>query len=179
MRYILAITLIVLAFSSFAQTKTTEALDKNYSSRTFFLYHNTLRMINQSEDAAFDELIKDIEKMKLVWVNKKEKNFTTEKFKKLISDYKAEAFEEIMTSRYDGKSFNVLMKEKNGKTKGMLVTVDDSENVYVLDIVGSISLNNITKLFNTLDSSSDIGDRIRNIAQKSKEKEKEKEKGDH
>jgi Domain of unknown function (DUF4252) len=179
MRYLILFLLVALVGNAFGQSKTTEALDKTYSSRTFFFYNNTLRMINQSEDKVFDELIKDIEKMKLVWVNKKEKNFTTDKFKKLIVDYKAESFEEMMTSRFEGKSFNVLIKEKDGKTKGMLVTVDDSESVYVIDIVGSIALNNINKFFNTLNGSSDIGQRIRNIAGKSAEKEEEKEKAGH
>jgi hypothetical protein len=169
--------LLALSYTSFAQAKTTDALDKKYSSKTFFFYNNTLRMINQAEDKGFDELIKDIEKMKIVWVQKKEKGFTNETFKKMLNDYKSESFEEIMNSRHDGRSFNVFMKEKDGKTKGMLVTVDDTESVYVLDIVGSIALNNITKFFQTLDQSSDVGERLRrNFTDKSKEKE---DKADH
>lgn len=171
MRYLLLFMLVTVSFLGSAQTKTTEALDKKYSSRTFFLYHNTLRMINQGENEAFDDLIKNIEKMKVIWVNKKEKNFSTENFKKLMSDYKSESFEEIMNSRHEGKSFNVLMKEKNGKTEGMLVTVNDTESVYVMDIVGSIELSNITELFKTLDESSDIGERIKSIASKSEKKD--------
>ena len=170
MRYLILFLLVAVSFLGSAQTKTTEALDKKYSSRTFFLYHNTLRMINQGENEAFDDLIKNIEKMKVIWVNKKEKNFSTENFKKLMSDYKSESFEEIMNSRHEGKSFNVLMKEKNGKTEGMLVTVNDTESVYVMDIVGSIELTNITELFKTLDESSDIGERIKSIASKSEKK---------
>ncbi|RAV99850.1 DUF4252 domain-containing protein [Pseudochryseolinea flava] len=170
MRYPIMFMLVAVSFFTVAQTKTTEALDKKYSSRTFFLYHNTLRMVNQSENAAFDELIKDIEKMKVVWVNKKEKNFTNDNFKKLISDYRSESFEEIMNSRHEGRNFNVLMKEKNGKTLGMLAIVNDTESVYVLDIVGSIALNNVMELFKTLDSSADIGERIKTIANKSEKK---------
>jgi hypothetical protein len=174
MRYLIMYMLVAASFTASAQTKTTEALEKKFSSRTFFLYHNTLRAINQSENPAFDELIKDIEKMKVIWVNKKEKNFTNDNFKTLISDYKSESFEEIMTSRHEGKNFNVLVKEKDGKTRGVLVTVNDTESVYIMDIVGSIALNNITQLFKTLDDSSDIGERIKMMTNKNQDKAEDK-----
>ena len=45
------------------QTKTTQALDDKYEGLTLYFYRNTLRMLNQKEDPAFDELIKDIEKI--------------------------------------------------------------------------------------------------------------------
>jgi hypothetical protein len=172
---------VFVTCSSFAQSKTTDALGEKYASRIFFFYNNTLRMINQGEDKEFDELIKDIEKMKLVWVDKKSKNFGTVQYQKLISDYKSESFEEIMTSRFQGKNFDVYLKEKDNKTKGMVVTVNDSESVYVLDIVGSIALDKVTKFFSTLDESSDVGKRIRNTFNnnhKDDEEDKEDEKGD-
>jgi hypothetical protein len=158
--------LLIISTASFAQTDATNELSEKYSSRTFFLYNNTLRMINQSGNAEFDELIKDIEKMKVVYVNKKEKNFGTEQYKKLVTSYKAERFEEIMSTKYEGRSFNAYIKEEGGKTKGMVVTVDDLENVYVMDIVGSVALNKITSLFTTLDGSSDIGQKFKSLMNK-------------
>jgi hypothetical protein len=122
-------------------------------------------MLNQKEDPGFDELIKDIEKMKFLVINKAQ-NFGSSDYKKLISSYKAEAFEEIMTSRIDGKNFDVFLKENSGKTQGMIVTVNDSTTLYVLDIVGSIALNKISSLFNTIDGSSDIAEKIREMAKK-------------
>jgi hypothetical protein len=157
-----ALALLLISVPVFSQSETTNALGDKYGSRIFFFYNNTLRMINQEENKEFDELIKDIQKMKLVWVQKKEKGFGPEQYKKLITEYKTESFEEIMTSRYNGKNFDVYLKEKNNKTQGMIVTVNDSESVYVLDIVGSIALSNVTKFFNTLDESSDVGRRIKN-----------------
>ena len=55
---------------------------------------------------------------------------------------------------------------ENGKTEGMVVTVNDSTNLYVLDIVGSIALDKVTKLFTTLDDSSDIGKKIKDFTKK-------------
>jgi hypothetical protein len=145
-----------------AQSATTEALQKSHSDAlTFFFYNNTLRMLNQQEDKEFDELIKDIEKMRFLMIKKSESGFGGNEYKKLVSEYKAEAFQEIMTSRHEGKNFDVYLKEKNGKTNGMLVLVNDSESLYVLDILGSIALEKVTKLYNTLDENTDISKKIK------------------
>lgn len=118
-------------------------------------------MLNQTDDKEFDELIKDIEKMRFLLIKKGESNFQGSDYKKLLSDYKAERFEEIMTSRHDGKNFDVYLKEKNGTTKGMLVLINDEENLYVLDILGRIALDKITSFYETLDESTDIGSKIK------------------
>lgn len=149
-----------------AQSKTTEELaKKNSEALSLFFYNNTLRMLNQKEDKDFDALIKDIEKMKFLMIDKK-KSFDNGGYKKLVSSYKAESFEEIMTSRHQGKNFDVFVKEKDGDTKGMLVLVNDSTNLYVLDIVGKIALDKITKLYSVMGESSEIGGRIKEFTKK-------------
>ncbi len=166
MKTILAVAFLFITSICLAQTETTNEFDRMYSSRTFFLYNNTLRMINQKGDKAFDELIKDIEKMKVVWVSKKNKNFGAEQYKKLVAGYQAEKFEEIMNTKHEGKSFNAYIKEKDGDTKGVVITVDDGENVYVMDIVGKIALNQITSFFSALDNNSDIGQKFKSMMNK-------------
>ncbi len=161
---------LVISLTSVAQTKTTEELHKKYGeSLSLFFYNNTLRMLNQKDDKEFDELIKDIEKMKFLMIEKA-KDFN---YKKLTTSYKAESYEEIMTSRMDGKRFDILLSEAKGKTKGVVVLVNDSTNLYVLDIVGSISLANATKLFSTIDESSDIGKQIKDFTKKDDKNKKE------
>jgi len=170
MKNYLALFLVIASGILHAQSKTTEALHKqNGDALSLFFYNNTLRMINQTEDKDFDELVKDIEKMKFLMIKKEKQHFTSTQYKQLVSDYKAESFEEIMTSRYQGKNFDVYVKEKDGKTKGMIVTVNDAESLYVLDIVGSIALNKITSFFSTIDQSSEVGKRIQNFIQKDKD----------
>lgn len=158
MRYIILLFFMLSAAAAKCQSKTTEKLHKkHHEALSLFFYNNTLRMINQNDDKEFDALIKDIEKMKFLMI-KKEK-FAKADYQRLITDYKSELFEEMMTSRHQGKNFDVYMKE--GSTKGMVVAVNDDENLYVLDIVGSIPLNKVTTLFNTIDESSEIGKKIK------------------
>jgi hypothetical protein len=161
-----------------AQSKTTEALQKKYDAMAFFFYNNTLRMLNQTEDKSFDELIKNIEKMKFLMINKTPESFDASGYKKVVNDYKAEAFEEIMTSRYDGKNFDIFIKGTEKKTEAMLVLVNDEKSLYVLDILGSIALNRVTELYKTIDGSSDIGKRIKAFAGDHNDDGDKKEKSD-
>lgn len=121
-------------------------------------------MVNQTENKEFDELIKDVEKMKFLVIKKDE--FKSDDYKKLISDYKSESFEEMLTSRHEGKNFDVYMRD--GKPTSMIVTVNDSDNLYVLDIVGSIPLNKVTSVFKTIEESDEIKEIIDKFAAKHK-----------
>lgn len=166
-------TLAALLFLSgtfvFAQSKTTQVLDDKFEGLSLYFYKNTLRMLNQKNDPDFDALIKDIEKMKFLLIDKGTA-FGKSEYKKLLSDYKAEEFEPIMTSRYQGKNFDIYMKDKKGSSLGTVVLVNDSTSLYVLDIIGTIDVSKASSLFSTIDSSSDIGKQIKNFTNR-KEKE--------
>jgi hypothetical protein len=162
MRYLSIVFFLLICNILQAQTKTTENLHKNNKEAfTLFFYQNTLRMFNQEDDKDLDELIKGIEKMKFVLVDKKK--FGSADYKKLVSGYKSESFEEIMTSRFEGKNFDVFLKEVSGQTKGMVIAVNDAERLMVLDIVGSIALDKITKFLSSIDKNTEIGDKIRSF----------------
>lgn len=160
--FILVSLLILLPALAPAQSATTEALQNKYTDAlSLFFYNNTLRMLNQNEDPEFDALIRDIEKMRFLMIRKDKTDFGSREFKTLVSDYKREAFEEAMTSRHKGKNFDVFVKGNNGATEGMLVLINDSANLYVLDILGRIDLNKITELYSKIDESTDIGNKIK------------------
>lgn len=145
-----------------AQSTTTEALRKKHADALeLFFYNNTLRMLNQADDKEFDDIIKDIEKMRFLMIKKTAGSFGSSDYQKLIADYKSEAFEEAMTSRHEGKNFDIYLKDKSGKTRGMLVLINDTSSLYVLDILGSVALDKVTKLYSTLDKSTDVGSKIK------------------
>ncbi len=159
------LTLAIVIFCPFqgrAQTETTIALNKRFDDAlTLYFYKNTLRMLNQSESKEFDELIKDIEKMKFLVIEKTADSFSSSDYKKLVTSYKNESYEEIMSSRFEGKNFDVFLKERNGVTKGMIVLANDSSSLYVLDILGRVEINKVTKLFSEIDNSAEIGKMIK------------------
>ena len=158
MKSVLIIVAVCWSSFVFGQSKTTEKLMEKYSgSFSLYFYQNTLRMINQKEDKEFDELIKDIEKMRLLIIKKTDYN---DDYKKLKGEYLHDSFEEVMTSRHEGKSFDIFVRESNGETKGMLAMVNGDENVFILDILGSIPFEKVGSLYSFMDDSSEVGDRI-------------------
>ena len=174
MRNFIIIAGLLACFNVSAQTKTTEDLHKKYSEAlSLFFYNNTLRMLNQNDDKDYDELIKNIEKMKFLMIDKA-KSFKPADYKKLVAEYKSESYEEIMTSRYQGKNFDVLLKDSGGKVKGTVVLVNDSTSLYVLDIVGSIAMDKVTSLYKALGESSDIGGQIEKFTHQHDPKKKKK-----
>ena len=153
--------------SMIAQTETTQALQKRFAdSFSLYFYKNTLRMLNQADNKEFDELIKNIEKMKFLVIDKSKTNFATADYKKLVHDYKSETYEEAVTSRYQGKSFDVYLKDSKGSTLGTVVLVNDSTSLYVLDMLGTIDVRKASELFSTIDESSDIGQKIKSFMSK-------------
>lgn len=146
-----------------AQTKTTIALDEKYEGLSLYFYKNTLRMLNQTDDKEFDELIKDIEKMKFLMIDKNESKFSKEDYTRLLAGYKSESYEEMMTSRFEGRNFDVYLHEKNGEVKGTVILANDSTSLFVLDIIGKIALDKAPALFKTIDGSTDIGKKIKDF----------------
>ena len=175
------ILLLAASFSLSAQSNTTNALDDKYEGLSLFFYKNTLKMFNQKDDKDFDELIKDIEKMKFLMIDKTKSAFAVADYKKLLSGYQGEKYEEMMTSRYKGKNLDMYIKQDNGKVKGTVILVNDSSSLYVLDILGRVALDKASALFKTLDESTDIGKKIKDFASgdDDKKKDKSKEKKEH
>lgn len=176
MKFILTIILLSSVGFVFGQTKTTQSLDDKYEGLTLFFYRNTLRMLNQTEDPAFDELIKDIEKMRFLMIDKTKSSFKKEDYKKLLSSYQGEEYEEMMTGRFDGRDFDIYLKEKNGDIKGTVILANDSTSLIVLDILGKIALNKAPELFKVIDGSTDVGKKIKNFVDKDTDKKGSEEK---
>ena len=159
-----------------AQSKTTDALQKQFdNSFSMYFYKNTLRMINQTDNKEFDEMVKNIEKMKFLMIDKSKKDFGSTDYKKLKSSYASETYEEIMTSRYEGKNIDIYVKDKKGSALGTVVLVNDSTSLYVLDILGTIDIKQASKLFSILDGSSEIGQKIKNFMDKGDDHKGKKE----
>jgi hypothetical protein len=145
-----------------AQTKTTELLDEKHDGTSLYFYKNTLRMLNQKEDKEFDDMIKDIEKIRFVMIDRLQEAFTNDDYKKLKNDYtKKESYEEIMNGRMDGRNINVYVRESGGKVKGTIIMASDSSNLYVLDILGKIALEKAGSLFKMIDENSDVAQKLK------------------
>jgi hypothetical protein len=180
MKLFTSILFLFLTGISLAQTNTTKILSEKYKgSLSLYFYNNTLRMLNQTDDADFDALIKDIEKMKFLMIDKTTVGFNQDDWKKLIKGYQSESYEEMLTSRHEGKNFNVYMREKNGDVKGTVVLISDSTSLFVLDILGKISLDKVTALYQKIDESTDVGNKIKAFTDRGERKRSKDDDEDH
>src|ERR1043166_2874034 len=178
MRFPLLAFIFCASVSAFAQSTTTNDLDKKYEGLSLYFYKNTLKMFNQQDNKEFDEMVKDIEKMKFLLIDKNKSAFAQADYKNLLKSYQGEKYEEMMTSRYKGKNLDVYIKQDNGRVKGTVILVNDSSSLYVLDILGRVALDKATTLFKTLDESTDIGKKIKDFtSDDDKKKAKKKEHG--
>lgn len=171
----IALLLLMISTAGWGQTKTTNSLDEKYEGLSLFFYRNTLRMLNQSDDPSFDELIKDIEKMKFLMIDKAGSQFTKEDYQKLLTGYKSENYEEMMSGRMEGRNFDVYLRESGGDVKGTVILANDSTSLMVLDILGKISLSKVQEFFNAIDNSTDIGSKIKDFASGKDDKKKKKD----
>jgi hypothetical protein len=169
----LLLALLVSCTIGISQSLTTQQLARKFDGAlSLYFYKNTLRMLNQSESKEFDDLIKDIEKMKFVMIDKADK-LDGKAYKALTNEYKKESFEPVMTSRHQGRNFDIFVKDKKGSPLGTVVLVNDSTSLIVLDIIGTMDITKAYTLFNTIDNSTDIGNRIKNFVDKDKKKNKD------
>lgn len=176
MRILTLVLMVSLCSGVMAQTKTTQALDEKYDGLSLFFYRNTLRMLNQTDDPSFDELTKDIEKMRFMLIDKAEAGFTDINYTKLLSDYKGEGYEEMMSGRAEGRAFTVYLRETDGNVKGTIILAKDDESVMILDILGKIALNKVPEFFNTISNSTDLGGKIKDFMSDNEEEDKDKKK---
>jgi Domain of unknown function (DUF4252) len=170
----IVILLLALPLTVTAQTKTTIELDKKYEGMSLYFYKSTLKMLNQNDDKNFDELVKDIEKMRFMSIDKGKEKFGKLEYGALKKSYQGESYDEVMTGRFDGRNLDVFVKEVNGNVKGTVVLVNDSTNVYVLDILGKVALDKVSSLFN---GNTNISKKITDFMKKDNtDEQKEKDK---
>lgn len=171
---LLSLLMALVILPAAAQSKTTDALEKKFdNSMAFYFYKNTLRMLNQQENKEFDDLIRNIEKLKFLIIDKGEGRFAPSDYKKLISDYRAENYEAIVTSRMDGRNFDIYLNDA-GHTPATVVLVNDSTSLFVLDMIGSLDVTKAGALFSAIDGSSEIGKKIKDFTEHKDTKKKGK-----
>ena len=120
-------------------------------------------MLNQQDSKEIDDLINNIEKLKFLMVDKNAKGFGPADYKKLTSDYRKESYEQIVSGRIEGRSFDIFFKDAKGSTPGTILLVNDSSSLFVLDMIGTIDVNKAGALFSMIDGSTDIGKKIKNF----------------
>jgi hypothetical protein len=145
--FIFILLILASPLASFGQSETIQKWHKKYDDAfVMFFYKSTLNMLNIQDSKEFEELIKDIDKMKLLRIDKEKFSFSKEQYKELVSDYRGEDFEELMTLKQKEMKINAYIKEDGGDTEGIVVLLNEASNLIILDIKGSVPLAKIAEL---------------------------------
>ena len=147
MNKIFTLLLLTIFSSSFAQSRTTQEFHKDHEDAfVLFFYSNTLKMLNQDDNPEFEELIRDIEKMKFVRVNKSDAGLDKDDYNELVEDFYDDDFEDLMNMRHEGMNVNAYIQEDDGVTTGIVMLMDDDESISILDIKGAVPLSKMASL---------------------------------
>jgi len=127
-----------------AQSDTIKKLHDQYDDAfVLFFYHNTLQMLNPNNDEQLDALIRDIDKMKFLSIDKSENTITQDDIQTLYNNYKEENFEELLNLREKNTQVKALIKEKGGITYGLSIIMNSEDSLNVFDIKGSLPIEKI------------------------------------
>ena len=139
-------SIIFISATGFAQSKTVSTLEETTNGYKLYLYQSLIRVMNKDKDPDFNMLIRNLDHLKVVTSDVKEREAQKAEFKRLDKSVKAEGFEVIMS--VDNKDYKCHLMEKTswrGNPTYVASFLSD-EYVGVLEMKGYIDLNYINAL---------------------------------
>ncbi|MBN2350464.1 MAG: DUF4252 domain-containing protein [Bacteroidales bacterium] len=151
-KLVLLILLSVFGSFLYGQSKSIDKFRKKFPESTnLFFYSSTIQMLNQLNDPELTDLIKDIEKIRVLNYTDNEKKYKQPDLDELRENLKKEKYLDLLILYEQGNRINLYAKEKNGKTIGFVALVDSSDTLVILDVKGSIDFGKFMTLKNNLD----------------------------
>lgn len=156
MKQLLVLLVLLPAFAS-GQSKVMRNLADDYpDARALMFYHSSLRMLNLEDDPAFDAMIRDIEKIKVLIVEKADNDSGTPAISQLKSDLSEYGYEELMTVRSKDFDVGVYINEDDGDIEGYFFVMDEEESFIAVDLVGNMPVGDVGKLIDIIQEANDF-----------------------
>ncbi len=111
-----------------------------------FFYSSTLKMLNKENDPELADILNDIEEIKVLNYNKQNRAFKAGDITALKTSLDKESYKNIMMIRENGNSIQVYNREKKGKTFGFVAIIENTENLILIDLIGSIDIKKFMAL---------------------------------
>lgn len=126
-------------------------LSDNYPDAfVLMFYHSSLNMLNIDDDPEFARMISDIEKIKVLRINKEEDNFDSEAIGVLKKDLTDRDFEELMTVKSKDYDIGIYIHEDGDDVEGFFLLMDEDETFMAIDVLGSMPVGDISQLVNKI-----------------------------
>ena len=154
------ITLLALMGSSLfinAQSKLMRELSDTYPEAfVLMFYHSSLNMLNIDDDPDFARMIHDIDKIKVLRINKKEENFTNESLVELKSTIIDKGYENLMVIKSKEMNIGVFILEDDNEILGFFLLMDEDEYFWAIDLLGSMQVGDIGQLVSKIKEVKDL-----------------------
>lgn len=151
MRITTIFLLLLFPLLSNAQSKVMRNLADQYPDAfVLMFYHSSLNMLNIDDDPEFARMISDIEKIKVLRINKEEDNFDSKAVGLLKKDLTDKDFEELMIVKSKDYDIGIYIHEDDGDIEGFFLLMDEDETFMAIDVLGSMPVGDISQLVNKI-----------------------------
>jgi len=147
MRKILFLILAILPVAAFCQSKSITNFRSDFKENSnMFFYSSTLKMLNTENNPEFSEILDGIEEIRVLNYTKSDQKFDKDAIAGLKSALLEETYNTIMMINEKGNSVNVYGREKKGRTVGMVAIIEDTGNLVLIDLIGTIDIKKFMDL---------------------------------
>ena len=151
MRISTILFLLLLPILSIGQSKAMRNLSDEYPDAfVLMFYHSSLNMLNIDDDPEFARMISDIEKIKVLRINKEENKFDAKAISDLKKDLADRDFEELMIVKSKDYDIGIYILEDDDDIEGFFLLMDEDETFMAIDVLGSMQVGDISQLVNKI-----------------------------
>jgi hypothetical protein len=133
-----------------------ELADKYPDGFVLMFYHSSLNMLNIDDDPEFYRMVHDIEKIKVLRINKEDDDFNSEALASLKKNLANKDFEELMIIKNKDYDIGVYIHEDGEDIEGFFLTMDEEETFMAIDVLGSMPVGDISQLVNKIKQAKDF-----------------------
>jgi hypothetical protein len=157
MKIITILAFIALPLFSHGQSKVMRELGNDYPDAfVLMFYHSSLNMLNLDDDPDFARMIKDIEKIKVLRVDKDVDEFRKEDLTSLKAQITDQGFEQLMVINSKDYDIGVYILEDDDEIEGFFLLMDEDENFTAIDVLGSMAVGDIGQLVEKIKDVKDL-----------------------
>jgi hypothetical protein len=130
-----------------AQSKVMRDLADDYPDAfVLMIYHSSLNMLNIDDNPDFARMIHDIDRIKVLRIDKNEDNFTNTSMSSLKETLADRGFEELMIIKSKEYDIGVYIHEDDDEIEGYFLIMNEDENFTAIDVLGSMAVGDIGQL---------------------------------
>jgi len=147
MRKIFLLLVMILPALVFSQSKSITNFRSDFKENSnMFFYSSTLKMLNTENNSEFAEILDGIEEIRVLNYTRSEQKFDKDDLARLKGDLQKETYNTIMMINEKGNSINVFGRERKGHTVGMVAIIEDTGNLILIDLIGTIDIKKFMAL---------------------------------